>query len=84
MQELKLLTIIHQLVSVDKPSGNRTRVQNEVFGHAHQDMPVIARVGKAAHGHTADKHRNNWVRALGFGKGGEKAQEGGGPQFPVS
>lgn len=54
VQKLQLLATIHQLVGVDKPSSDRARVQDEVLGHAHQNMPVVTSIGKPAHCHAAE------------------------------
>lgn len=61
VQELQLLAAVHQLVGVDEAPGNRAWVQDEVLGHPHQHVPVLARVGEAAHGHAGGvtRHRRS-------------------------
>lgn len=55
VQKLQFFPIIHELVGIDKAPSYRPGIENQVFGHAHQHIPIITSVGKPAYSHTVNR-----------------------------
>lgn len=58
VQKLQFFPIVHELVGIDKAPCHRPGVEDQVFGHAHQHIPIITSVGEPAHSHAAKRERN--------------------------
>lgn len=49
MHKLQFLPAADQPIGVDETTSHRLGVEDHVPGDAHQDVPVVSRVGEAAH-----------------------------------
>jgi len=62
VQKLQFFPIVHELVGIDKAPSDRSGVQYQVFGYAHQHIPVFTSVGEPAHSHAAFSKKESGVR----------------------
>lgn len=49
MHKLQFLPAADQPIGIDKTTGHGLGVEDHVSGHAHQNVPVVSRVGETAH-----------------------------------
>lgn len=62
VHKLQLLPAADQPVGVDETAGHGLGVEDHVPGHAHQNVPVVSRVGETAHRHAEERRERQLER----------------------
>ena len=58
VQKLQFFPIVHKLVGIDKAPCYRPGIEYQVFGHAHQHIPIITSIGEPTNSHTVYRERS--------------------------